>query len=92
MALIEDQEILAPFVFSHHPRPSGDGYLWSGHLHPVIQIQAGLDALRLPCFQIGLEFAVIPAFSEFTGGFQIQPEPADRVYVIAENTIVPWQD
>ena len=57
-----------PFVFTHQPVRSDDGYVLCGHVHPGARLSGPADSsMRLPCFWFGREIAVLPAFGEFTG-------------------------
>ena len=50
-------------------------YFFSGHIHPGIRIDgAGRQSLYFPCFYFGKKYAVLPAFSRFTGAAVIYPE------------------
>ena len=40
---------------------------------PWCACPAGADRLRLPCFHLGPEVGVLPAFSAFTGGLDVTP-------------------
>ncbi len=79
----------APFVFTHRPQPTDAGYNLSGHLHPAVAMtgRGGLKA-TLPCFCFSPRNALLPAFGGFTGNQVIRPRTEDRVFVIAEDTIV----
>ena len=85
---------LGPFVLHHEPAGAGSGtaagYGLAGHLHPVAVVRgtARLRA-RLPCFFLGATGAVLPAFSAFTGGLELRPSAGDRVYVVADDEVVP---
>lgn len=57
-----------PFVFRHAPYRDATHYAWSGHLHPACLIRGARDRLRLPCFAVGTEVAILPAFGTLTGG------------------------
>ena len=60
-----------------------DVYLFSGHIHPGIRIRGlGRQALQFPCFYFGVEYAVLPAFSRFTGTVSIDPLPEAAVFAI----------
>lgn len=60
-----------------------DVYSFSGHIHPGIRINGlGRQSLRFPCFYFGVDFAVLPAFSRFTGMASIDPEPQSNVFAI----------
>jgi metallophosphoesterase superfamily enzyme len=43
---------------------------------------------RLACFWFGRDAAVLPAFGEFTGCAEIDPNPGDRVWVIAGSEVI----
>ena len=78
-----------PFVFTHKPGVSDDGYVLCGHLHPAARLTGfGRESARLPCFWVRSRMAVLPAFGEFTGVADIAAEPGDRVWVIADGTVV----
>ena len=78
-----------PFVFTHVPAPSADGYVLSGHLHPGARmIGGGKQSLRLPCFWFGARVGVLPAYGDFTGLATIAPSDADQVYVVADGRVV----
>ena len=65
------------------------GYFFSGHIHPGIRINgAGRQSLCFPCFYFGKKYAVLPAFSRFTGVAIIYPESEDRVFAIVNNSII----
>jgi uncharacterized protein len=74
----------------HHPRPQPRGYVLAGHLHPCITVGRGIDRLRLPCFHVGADVAVLPAFGAFTGMHPIDRAPGDRVFLVADNAVHEW--
>ena len=63
-----------------------------GHIHPVASLSSGSDRLRLPCFAYDAmeERLLIPAFGELTGGHECGQ--LYRKWLVAEGTIVPWQN
>jgi DNA ligase-associated metallophosphoesterase len=76
------------FALCHHPRPRRGSYVLAGHLHPCVGIGGrGFDHLRLPCFWLGDDVGVLPAFGAFTGMHPIQPGASDRIYAIADGAI-----
>lgn len=75
---------MTPFVLDHHPRASADGYVLAGHVHPGVRVVGE----RLPCFVVGAEVAILPAFGEFTGLAMIEIAETDSVYAIAENSVI----
>jgi len=63
-------------------------YYFSGHIHPGILVKgAGRQSLRLPCFYFGNQYAVLPAFSKFTGTHPIKPKRAETVYAILPSNL-----
>jgi DNA ligase-associated metallophosphoesterase len=74
-------------VFSHDPDERA-ALAISGHVHPVVRLGGGRDRLRVPCFVIGPRRLLLPSFGDFTGGFEIKPKPAERVFVIGDNHVI----
>jgi uncharacterized protein len=78
-----------PFVFRHEPVDSGDGYGLAGHVHPGLTLVGrGLQRETLPCFLVGTDRALIPAFGSFTGFGAVEPAPGDRAFVIAGDEVL----
>jgi DNA ligase-associated metallophosphoesterase len=81
-----------PFLLSHHPLEEANEeglYNLAGHLHPAISLRgAGRQRLRLPCFFFGKHQGLLPAFGEFTGLANVPVGPDDRVFAIAEDSIL----
>ena len=77
------------YAFTHAPEPTSGAYTWAGHIHPMAWLRGRTDALRLPCFHVGPEVGVLPAFGTFTGGVAVRPTRGDRLYVIAGTSVVP---
>jgi uncharacterized protein len=78
-----------PFAFAHHPVRSDEGYVVAGHIHPGVTLRgAGKQASKLPCFWFARETAVLPAFGEFTGLAVVSPTEGDRVWVVADGSVV----
>lgn len=83
-------EIETPFVFQHHPTPSSAGYALAGHVHPAVRMRGrGMQRATLRCFHFTREVGTLPAFGSMCGRGMIAPEPGDRVYVIAEDEVIP---
>lgn len=69
--------------------PCLNAYIISGHIHPGIRLQGnGKQSLRFPCFYFTPTFAVLPAFSRFTGMALIEPNRGDDVYAIVDKAII----
>ena len=78
-----------PFVLAHHPTSSPEGYVLAGHLHPGVALTGrGRMRERLPCFWLGRDCGVLPAFGDFTGLADVTPEPGDRVIAVADGALV----
>ncbi|MBS0195584.1 MAG: ligase-associated DNA damage response endonuclease PdeM [Planctomycetes bacterium] len=82
--LLEATHREGPFVFSHYPDLVEGAFVWAGHLHPAVSLRAGADRLKLPCFHVGPDVAVLPAFSRFTAGGPVRCSAGERVFVIAD--------
>lgn len=79
------------FVLTHHPQEKiAPGYYnLAGHIHPGICLYGkGKQALTLPCFYIGKQQALLPAFGVFTGLARVRPMKEDKIFVIADNKIL----
>lgn len=84
-----------PFVWLHEPpdgsagrQPAPQAYPIAGHLHPAVALSGNGRALSLPCFYFGRDYALLPAFGEFTGTAVIRPRAGERVFVLAGDEIV----
>jgi len=86
----QDEYKIGNFVFAHHPKNIFpiNTYTFCGHVHPVFCFRAkARQRLKLPCFVIDKEQAILPSFGVFTGGFELKAK-ADRSFiVIVENLI-----
>ena len=78
-----------PFVLNHEPGPSAAGYALAGHIHPAVRLSGEGDTMSLPCFWFGKRHGVLPAFGAFTGSAVVRPRAGDRVFVIAEDEVLP---
>ena len=69
-------------ALSHHPEPVEGAYVLAGHRHPCAWVGGRAhDRLRLPCFHLGAQVGVLPAFGAFTGMHPVRTAPGDRVFV-----------
>ncbi|MDQ3040293.1 MAG: ligase-associated DNA damage response endonuclease PdeM [Pseudomonadota bacterium] len=90
-----DIELLGPgvedagFALRHEPASHTDLHVICGHLHPVITVP-GIRK-RFPCFWSRDGMTVLPAFSEFTGGYRFAPAPADQIVACVEGDTVMVQ-
>ncbi|HUR94478.1 MAG TPA: ligase-associated DNA damage response endonuclease PdeM [Gemmatimonadales bacterium] len=87
---INAPSFVPPFVLRHEPDGTAGRYTLSGHLHPgVVLAGPGLQRERLPCFWLTPRTTILPAFGGFTGLAIVTPAPEDRVFVIADDEVVP---
>jgi DNA ligase-associated metallophosphoesterase len=77
-------------LLQHTPEIVAGKYVLAGHLHPAVQLfSAGRIKQKLPCFFFGKEYAILPAFGSMTGTATIKPREGDRIFVIAEDEVIP---
>lgn len=79
-----------PFFLSHKPfenaRPLKT--VICGHVHPAVTLQGrARQSVKFPCFYFGSSHCILPAFSEFTGSADIEPERHDAIYVVTDRSI-----
>jgi uncharacterized protein len=83
-------DVERPMTDDRHPIT--DNYFFSGHIHPGVRMNgAGKQSLCLPCFYFGKEYAVLPAFSHFTGVAVIEPKRNENVFAIVGKKLVQLQ-
>jgi DNA ligase-associated metallophosphoesterase len=76
----------------NHINPANERYYISGHIHPGIRISgAGKQSLCFPCFYFGRHYAVLPAFSRFTGVALIEPAKNESVFAIVRDQVMQIQ-
>jgi DNA ligase-associated metallophosphoesterase len=76
----------------HEDETTEENYFFSGHIHPGIRVRGyGKQSLAFPCFYFGERYAVLPAFSRFTGLAMIQPQSHENIFAIVEHKIVQLQ-
>ena len=79
------------FCFIHDAIKCDEKELYpiSGHIHPGIAIFGGAkQSLKFPCFYFGKAYAIMPAFSAFTGLSLVKPKANEQVYAITPNKVV----
>lgn len=62
---------ISPFVLRHAPGEVDDAHVICGHVHPVVRLPGIMK--RWPAFVIGDRLTILPAFSAFTGGGEVDP-------------------
>jgi uncharacterized protein len=61
-------------------------YTLAGHIHPGVRLTgAARQRMMAPCYHMGGQTGVLPAFGRFTGLAGIRAAKHDRVYAVAGN-------
>jgi DNA ligase-associated metallophosphoesterase len=79
------------FCFIHDAVKCNEDKLYpiSGHIHPGVSVYGkAKQYLKFPCFYFGNDYAVMPAFSAFTGLSMIKPKVGEQVYAITPTKVV----
>lgn len=80
------------FVLSHIPVEPEFGYALVGHVHPAVQLKGkARQTLKLPCFLFGAHCGILPAFGSFIDHSLIKLRMGERVFAIAHNDIVEFE-
>lgn len=97
----EQQINVHPFVYEKnecvftHDLPQvmqPEKYYICGHLHPGVTVPlGGRQKISLPCFYFTKQFAVLPAFSAFSGLAIVNQQPSDAVYAITGSAVMQIQ-
>ena len=94
ITIIPQKLLLQNFCFTHDYGAAGtsdtsESFTFSGHLHPGIKVNgSGRQSIMLACFYFSDTYAVLPAFSLFTGLYKIRPSKKDTVFALIENRVV----
>ena len=68
---------------------NSEAYYFSGHIHPGITLVSGSrQSMRFPCYYFTSQYAVLPAFSAFTGTYSIVPKKNESVFAIVNNAVM----
>lgn len=82
---------LGPFCFIHDAPKCTEEELYpiSGHVHPGVTIVGrAKQRLKFPCFYFGRDYAVLPAFSTFTGLYNIYPKTNEQIFAVTPNSVL----
>jgi DNA ligase-associated metallophosphoesterase len=94
ISISQEQLCIGEFVFTHEATAAnctGDQhpYVFSGHIHPGVSIHGlGRQSLTFPCYYFGEQYAVLPAFSKFTGVKVMRKGKGDRLFAIVNQSII----
>jgi DNA ligase-associated metallophosphoesterase len=88
--VVDEPFAIGPFAACHHPQRHETLGVIAGHLHPALSLHgAGRDSVRLPCFCLDAGLLILPAFGEFTGGWNVPRQPGRRLYPVGDSRV--WQ-
>lgn len=89
LAIVDEPYPFGGLALCHHPRRRAGAFVVGGHLHPCVHVSGrAWDTLRLPCFTVGHDVAVLPAFGAFTGMHPIEPGSDCRVFAVAGEAVL----
>lgn len=90
--VVDEPWLIAGLACCHVPPESlaaGARYALAGHVHPVAVVHGrGRDRLRLPCFDLGPQVGILPAFGAFTGGWVVPNVPGHTHAMIAGDVVL----
>lgn len=76
-----------PFLFQHLPQLSKQGlHVIAGHVHPKVRLK-GVPR-SWPAFWLKPGLAILPAFSDFTGGVLAKPERGETLVACVDTALV----
>lgn len=88
--VVDEPFAIGPFAACHHPQRHDTLGVIAGHLHPALNLYgAGRDSVRLPCFCLEAGLLILPAFGEFTGGWNVPREAGRRLYPVGDHRVWP---
>jgi DNA ligase-associated metallophosphoesterase len=91
--VVDEPFEVGPFAACHHPQRHATLGVIAGHLHPALRLHgAGRDRVRLPCFCMEAGLAILPAFGEFTGGWNVPRQAGRNVYPVGDQKVWPLPD
>lgn len=78
------------FCFIHDSlKCNSELYSIGGHIHPGVSVyNKAKQRLRFPCFYFGEAYAVLPAFSNFTGLQIVKPKEKELIFAITPTKVV----
>lgn len=80
-----------PFLFEHEAPAAlnNEAHTICGHTHPGIVLHGkGDQRLRLPCFLVGTQLTLLPAFGLSTGLYSVRPTAAHRVFACTHQAVI----
>lgn len=88
--MVDEPLVMGPFALQHEPVAHESLTVLAGHVHPVTLLRGkARQRLRLPCFVIDERVSLLPAFGEFTGGWEVQAAAPTRLYLVGDGRVWP---
>ncbi|OLS64753.1 ligase-associated DNA damage response endonuclease PdeM [Pseudomonas putida] len=88
--VLDEPWVMDPFALQHEPQVHPSRPVLAGHVHPVCVLRGrARQRLRLPCFVIDEQVSLLPAFGEFTGGWEVKPDAPARLYLAGDGQVWP---
>lgn len=88
--IVDEPCLRGPFALCHMPATHLTHHVIAGHVHPVFRLLGrARQRLTLPCFSSGPGMTLLPAFGSFTGGYIIERNEDDQVFVTDQQFV--WQ-
>ncbi|TKK67277.1 ligase-associated DNA damage response endonuclease PdeM [Ilyomonas limi] len=94
IGISQEQLCIDQFIFTHEATAANctgnnQSYIFSGHIHPGVSIHGlGRQSLTFPCYFFGEWYAVLPAFSKFTGVKVMHKSKGDHVFAIVNQSVM----
>lgn len=86
--VVEEPWLVGPFALCHEPEAHPTHSVLAGHVHPAFVLRGrGRQRLRLACFVIGTQVSLLPAFGEFTGGWNVEPQAGTRLFLTGDGQV-----
>jgi len=83
------EALVSGLLLKHHPDFERSVPMLSAHIHPKVTLSGkGRQRLRLAVFARQGNCFVLPAFGAMTGGYTIDKEEYDSLYLVAEQEVI----
>jgi DNA ligase-associated metallophosphoesterase len=86
LKVVDEPYFEEPFAFCHNHNANQEDsfYALAGHVHPAIRLNTGRFDGKTACFLFSDDYALLPAFGEFTGTATVRSQNNDRVFVVSD--------
>ena len=88
--VVSEPYLLDDFALQHIPKPHPTHHVIAGHVHPVFRLVGkGRQSITLPCLYHSQEMTLLPSFGEFTGGFIVENNMNNQLYLLDGECVWP---